>query len=81
MFVYTLKKFAYHMAVCAVIWLLIDRLSPQGRLYAGWFAGFLGAAYFLAAWLSFLKKQGYELFTAAAQETAAGGALLSARFG
>lgn len=58
MFVYTLKKFAYHLAVCAVIWLLIDRFSPQGRLYAGWFSGFLGAAYFLAAWLSYLKSKG-----------------------
>lgn len=55
---YTLKKFFFHLSVCAVIWLLIDFLSPQGRLYAGWFSGFLGACYLLAAWFSYLKSKG-----------------------
>ncbi len=58
MFVYTLKKFALHLAACALVWFFIDRLSREGRLYAGWAAGAMGAIYLLAAWFSFLKSRG-----------------------
>lgn len=57
MFVYTLKKFAYHMAAGALVWFLTDRFSREGRLYAGWAAGALGAMYLLAAWFSYLKSR------------------------
>lgn len=58
MALYTLKKIAYHIALCAIVWLLIDQFSREGRLYAGWAAGALGAMYLLAAWFSYLKSKG-----------------------
>lgn len=61
MFVYTLKKFAYHMVSGALVWFLIDRFSREGRLYAGWAAGALGAIYLLAAWFSYLKSRGTDI--------------------
>ena len=55
---YTIRKFLYHLAVCAAVYLLVAAFSQGGRVYAGWAAGALGACYLLAAWFSFLKSKG-----------------------
>jgi hypothetical protein len=55
------KKYLWHAAVGAAVWLLVRVFSPQGRVYAGWTAGLLGACYLLAGWLSRLKLQGSDL--------------------
>lgn len=58
---YVFKKLLYHMCACLLVWFLIAEFSAGGRLYAGWFAGFLGACYLLAGWLSYLKSKGTDL--------------------
>ena len=57
MTLYTLKKIALHLALCAAVWLAVYYFSREGRMYAGWAAGVLGAAYLLSAWFSFLKTR------------------------
>lgn len=61
MFGRILRKLAYHLALCLLVWVLILLFSPQGRLYAGWFVGFLSACYLLAGWLAYLKSRGTDL--------------------
>jgi len=58
---YVVKKILWHTAVAMVIWFLIDLFSPEGRLYAGWFIGFLGACYLLVGWLNFMKSRGTDI--------------------
>lgn len=55
---YTAKKFAFHFAICLIVYLLIRAFAPLGSVYAGWAAGFLGACYLLAGWFSYLKSKG-----------------------
>ncbi len=61
MFVYTLKKFAYHMVAGVLVWFLVGLFSREGRLYAGWAVGVLAAMYLLAAWFSYLKSRGTDV--------------------
>ncbi|HHY12715.1 MAG TPA: hypothetical protein GX529_08810 [Firmicutes bacterium] len=58
---YGFTKFSWHMAICLAVWIIIDRLSPEGRLYAGFMAAFLGSCYLLAGWLSYLKSTGTDV--------------------
>jgi hypothetical protein len=58
---YVVKKIFWHLLWGAAVWLLIDLFSPAGARYAGWFAGFLGACYLLAGWLSWLRSRGTDL--------------------
>lgn len=55
------KKFIWHLVACLLVWGLVRALLPEGRLYAGWMAGFLGACYLLAAWLAWLRGRGTDL--------------------
>lgn len=61
--IYFCKKLALHLGVsaatCAAVWVF----SAQGRLYAGFAAGFLGAAYLLAGWLRYLKAGGTDILS------------------
>lgn len=58
---YVLKKICWHTAVALTVWFIIDRFSPEGRLYAGWFIGLMGACYLLVGWLNFMKSRGTDL--------------------
>lgn len=61
MALYTIKKTIIHLALSGGICALIGVLSAHGRLYAGFAAAFLGAAYLLSAWLRFLKSSGTDV--------------------
>ncbi len=58
---YTFKKFTWHTAICLAVWIVVDRFSPEGRLYAGFMTAFLGSCYLLAGWLSYLKSKGTDV--------------------
>lgn len=58
---YGIKKFLWHGAIGVVIWLILNRFSALGRVYAGWFAGLMGACYLLVGWLNWLKARGTDL--------------------
>ncbi len=45
------------LLACAVI----SRLSDGGLIYAGFLAAFIGAAFLLGAWLSFMKARGGDI--------------------
>ena len=52
---YILRKIILHGCVSAAVCVLLGLFSRGGRLYAGFGAAFLGAAYLLAAWLRWLS--------------------------
>lgn len=58
---YVLKKSSWHLAVGLLGYVAVAALTPQGRIYAGWFSGFLGACYLLAGWVSWMKGDGTDL--------------------
>lgn len=58
---YTMKKTMIHLALSGGICALIGVLSAHGRIYAGFAAAFLGAAYLLSAWLRFLRSSGTDV--------------------
>ncbi len=58
---YILRKIILHGCVSAAVCVLLGLFSRGGRLYAGFGAAFLGAAYLLAAWLRWLKAGGTDL--------------------
>lgn len=61
MALYTVRKTMIHLALSGGICVLIGVLSAHGRVYAGFAAAFLGAAYLLSAWLRFLKSSGTDV--------------------
>lgn len=58
---YGIRKFLWHGGIGVAIWLILNRFSALGQVYAGWFAGLLGACYLLAGWLDWLKSRGTDL--------------------
>ncbi len=58
---YIFRKILLHGCVSAALCVLLGLFSRGGRLYAGFGAAFLGAAYLLAAWLRWLKAGGTDL--------------------
>lgn len=56
-----MKKVLWHGGIGLLIWLVLERFSVMGRIYAGWFAGLMGACYLLVAWLNWLKTRGTDL--------------------
>ncbi len=55
------KKYLWHVAFGAAVWLAVRLLSPSGSVYAGWTAGLMGACYLLAGWISWMKCRGTDL--------------------
>lgn len=62
MALFTLKKTMLHLALSIALCLAVWLFSGGGAVYAAFMAGFLGAAYLLAAWLTFLKTKGKDFF-------------------
>ena len=58
---FTLKKLLFHLSICLLGYFLILQFSRLGKVYAGWFSGFLAACYLLAGWLAYLKSKGTDL--------------------
>ena len=59
---FIIKKIAIILASSAVLCLLVSTFSKGGRLYAGFTAGFLGAAFILASWSNLLRANGRRMF-------------------
>ena len=62
MALYALKKTVLHAALCVFICSMVWLFSGGGRVYAGFMAGFLGAAYLLASWAAFMRAKGKDIF-------------------
>ena len=58
---YAVKKILWHGGIGVILWLALNQFSLLGRIYAGWFAGLMGACYLLAGWLNWLKTRGVDL--------------------
>lgn len=58
---YKFRRLVSRLSVCLAVWLVMDRFSPDGRVYAGFAAAFLGAVHLLAGWLSYLKSTGTDV--------------------
>ncbi|MCE5236297.1 MAG: hypothetical protein ABFC62_00045 [Clostridiaceae bacterium] len=58
----TLKKTLLHLTISVLLCLAVWLFSDGGAVYALFMAGFLGAAYLLAAWLAYLKGRGRDVF-------------------
>ena len=58
---YILKKILLQGCISAALCALMGLFSRGGRMYAGFAAAFLGAAYLLAAWLRWLRAGGTDL--------------------
>ncbi len=59
---YTLKKTFLHLSLSVFLCLAVWLFSEHNQVYAGFMAGFLGAAYLLASWLAYLKHKGSDPF-------------------
>lgn len=62
MTLFTLKKTVAHLILCALLCCAVWLFSDGGSVFAGFMAGFLGAAYLLAAWMAYLRGRGKRLF-------------------
>ncbi|MGI6666520.1 MAG: hypothetical protein ACOX5Q_03550 [Bacillota bacterium] len=58
---YAVRNLVWHLTACLAACMVIGRFSPEGRVYAGFMAAFLGTAYLLAGWLAYLKSIGTDL--------------------
>lgn len=58
----TLKKTLLHITISVVLCFAVWLFSNGGAIYALFMAGFLGAAYLLAAWVAYLKGRGKDIF-------------------
>lgn len=59
---YLAKKIGGTLAMGALLCVAVGLWSREGRVYAGFLAAFLGAAFLLTAWLRVLKAKGTDLF-------------------
>ncbi len=58
---FTFKKTVAHLILCALLCGAVWLFSDGGSVFAGFMAGFLGAAYLLAAWTAYLRGRGKRL--------------------
>ena len=59
---YTIKSFAWRLALGALVCLLMGLFSTGGAVYAGFAGGFLGALFLLMGWLKLLKTRGTDIW-------------------